>query len=75
MQVRLFNQASMEEIKTQLPENAFRELKPGEEYEPLMSPRSEYPEVNTWSVTWGVLMAMLFSAAAAYLGLKVGQVF
>ena len=75
MQVRLFNQASMEEIKTQLPENAFRELKPGEEYEPLMSPRSEYPEVNTWSVTWGVLMVMLFSAAAAYLGLKVGQVF
>ncbi|MBR3066676.1 MAG: oligopeptide transporter, OPT family [Prevotella sp.] len=65
----------MEEIKTQLPENAFRELKPGEEYVPLMSPRSEYPEVNTWSVTWGVLMAMLFSAAAAYLGLKVGQVF
>ena len=65
----------MEEIKTQLPENAFRELKEGEEYEPLMSPRSNYPEVNTWSVTWGVLMAMLFSAAAAYLGLKVGQVF
>ena len=65
----------MEEIKTQLPENAFRELKEGEEYEPLMSPRSQYPEVNTWSVTWGVLMAMLFSAAAAYLGLKVGQVF
>ena len=65
----------MEEIKTQLPENAFRELKEGEEYEPLMSPRGQYPEVNTWSVTWGVLMAMLFSAAAAYLGLKVGQVF
>ena len=65
----------MEEIKTQLPENAFRELKEGEEYEPLMSPRGQYPEVNTWSVTWGVLMAMLFSAAAAYLGLKVGHVF
>ena len=32
-------------------------------------------EVNFWSVTWGVLMAVLFSAAAAYLGLKVGQVF
>lgn len=59
----------------QLPENAFRELKEGEEYEPLMNPRKTYPEVNTWSVTWGVLMAMLFSAAAAYLGLKVGQVF
>ena len=65
----------MEEIKTQLPENAFRELNEGEEYQPLMSPRGEYPEVNAWSVTWGVLMAMLFSAAAAYLGLKVGQVF
>ena len=65
----------MEEIKTQLPENAFRELKDGEQYEPLMSPQGQYPEVNGWSVTWGVLMAMLFSAAAAYLGLKVGQVF
>ena len=65
----------MEEIKTQLPENAFRELKEGESYEPLMSPRGVYPEVTGWSVTWGVLMAMLFSAAAAYLGLKVGQVF
>ena len=62
-------------MKTQLPENAFRELKDGEQYEPLMSPRGQYPEVNGWSVTWGVLMAMLFSAAAAYLGLKVGQVF
>ncbi|MBR6494474.1 MAG: oligopeptide transporter, OPT family, partial [Prevotella sp.] len=58
-----------------LPENAFRELKEGERYEPLMSPEGNYPEVNVWSVTWGVLMAMLFSAAAAYLGLKVGQVF
>ena len=59
----------------QLPDNAFRELKEGEEYQPLMSGRKVYPEVNLWSVTWGVLMAMLFSAAAAYLGLKVGQVF
>ena len=65
----------MEEIKSQLAENAFHELKEGEQYEPMMSPRSEYPEVNAWSVTWGVIMAMLFSAAAAYLGLKVGQVF
>ena len=59
----------MEEMKTQLPENAFRELKEGEQYEPMMSSQGQYPEVNTWSVTWGVLMAMLFSAAAAYLGL------
>lgn len=59
----------------ELPENAFRELKEGEEYTPLMSPDKNYPEVTPWSVTWGVLMAVLFSAAAAYLGLKVGQVF
>ena len=58
-----------------LPENAFTELKEGEEYRPVMDPRKVYPEVNFWSVTWGILMAMLFSAAAAYLGLKVGQVF
>ena len=63
------------EMKSQLPDNAFRELKEGESYEPMMSPKGHYPEVNAWSVTWGVLMAVLFSAAAAYLGLKVGQVF
>ena len=58
-----------------LPENAFRPLKEGEEYRPLMSPDKVYPEVNLWSVSWGIAMAILFSAAAAYLGLKVGQVF
>ncbi len=58
-----------------LPENAFRPLKPGEKYEPIMSPDKVYPEVNAWSVLWGIAMAVLFSAAAAYLGLKVGQVF
>ena len=63
------------EKPTGLPENAFRPLKPGEEYRPLMSPDKEYPEVNLWSVSWGIAMAVLFSAAAAYLGLKVGQVF
>lgn len=67
----------MEEKKQpiELPENAFRELKEGEEYQPIMSPDKVYPEVNTWSVTWGIVMAVIFSAAAAYLGLKVGQVF
>lgn len=60
---------------TGLPENAFRELKPGEVYNPLMSPTKTYPEVTLWSVAWGIAMAILFSAAAAYLGLKVGQVF
>ena len=66
----------MEEEKiTGLPENASRELREGEEYKPLLSPDKNYPEVNFRSVTWGMLMAVLFSAAAAYLGLKIGQVF
>ena len=68
----------MEEEKKQpveLPENAFRELKEGEEYTPIMSPDKTYPEVNAWSVSWGIVMAVIFSAAAAFLGLKVGQVF
>ena len=64
-----------QQMGSQLPENAFRELRDGEQYEPLMQPDKTYPEVNVWSVTWGILMAILFSAAAAYLGLKVGQVF
>jgi putative OPT family oligopeptide transporter len=65
----------MEEKKTQLPENAHRELKNGEEYQPLLSPQKSYPEVTPWSVSLGILMTIIFSAAAAYLGLKVGQVF
>ena len=58
-----------------LPENAYRELAPGEEYQPIMSPQHIVPEVSTYSVTWGLIMAIIFSAAAAYLGLKIGQVF
>ena len=65
----------MEEKKTQLPENAHRELRDGEEYQPLLSPQKSYPEVTPWSVSLGILMTIIFSAAAAYLGLKVGQVF
>ena len=63
------------EYKTSLPENAFRELHEGEEYEPMMPAEGNPREVNLWSVCWGILMAVIFSAAAAYLGLKVGQVF
>lgn len=58
-----------------IPENAFRELKEGEEYTPVMHPDKNYPEVTPYSVSMGLLMAIIFSAAAAYLGLKVGQVF
>lgn len=64
-----------EKLPAGLPENAFRELKEGEEYRPVMSPDKNYREVTPWSVSWGILMAIVFSAAAAYLGLKVGQVF
>ena len=67
--------AENEEKTNGLPENAYRALKEGEHYEPLMSPNKQYPEVTLWSVLWGLLMAVVFSAAAAYLGLKVGQVF
>lgn len=60
---------------TSLPENAYRELAEGEKYEPMMSPNSTPAEVTPYSVSMGLLMAVLFSAAAAYLGLKIGQVF
>ena len=65
----------MEENRTTLPENAQRELKPGEKYEPLLNPQKNYPEVTPYSVCVGLIMVIIFSAAAAYLGLKVGQVF
>ena len=58
-----------------LPENAQRELAPGEVYKPILSSDKKYKEITVWSVTIGLLMTILFSAAAAYLGLKVGQVF
>lgn len=58
-----------------LPENAYRELKPGEEYKPILPADAKPKEVTPYSVTMGLIMAVLFSAAAAYLGLKVGQVF
>lgn len=61
--------------KVQLPENANRPLKEGEKYQPILSPHDNPNEVTPYSVTMGVLMAVIFSAAAAYLGLKVGQVF
>lgn len=58
-----------------LPENAYRELKPGEEYKPMMPANTKPKEVTVYSVSFGIIMAIVFSAAAAYLGLRVGQVF
>ena len=66
----------MEEKKNiSLPENAYRELKAGEEYQPVMPANTTPAEATPYSVTMGVIMAIIFSAAAAFLGLKVGQVF
>ncbi len=59
----------------QIPENAFRELAADETFRPMMHPAREYREVTPYSVTVGLILAVIFSAAAAYLGLKVGQVF
>lgn len=64
-----------EQKMNSLPENAYRELKPGEEYKPMMPANSKPKEVTVYSVTFGIIMAIVFSAAAAYLGLRVGQVF
>lgn len=63
----------VEQIK--LPENAMRPLRPGETYNPVISPESKPREVTFYSVTMGLVMAIIFSAATAYLGLKIGQVF
>lgn len=62
-----------EEIK--LPDNAYRELKDGETYKPILLGEKKYPELNVWTITWGILMAVIFSAATAYAGLRFGQVF
>ena len=58
-----------------LPENAFRQLGADEEYRPVMHPAHSQVEVTPYSVGVGLILAVIFSAAAAYLGLKVGQVF
>jgi uncharacterized oligopeptide transporter (OPT) family protein len=58
-----------------LPGNAYRKLEPGEEYKPVVPADKPLREVTIYSVVWGMVYAVLFSLAAAYLGLKIGQVF
>jgi putative OPT family oligopeptide transporter len=65
----------METTRRSLPDNAYRPLKPGEVYTPLVQPAERVPEFTVRSVGLGLAMAALFSAAAAFLGLKAGQVF
>lgn len=66
---------NQEQDDMSLPENAARELKPGEKYVPILKPDKTYPEITPYSVSLGLIMAVIFSAATAYLGLKLGQVF
>ena len=65
----------METSKRSLPKNAYRKLEPGEEYLPVVPPDQLLPEVTPYSLFWGIFYAIIFSAAAAFLGLKIGQVF
>lgn len=71
----LKTQSMAEPDPIEMPENAFRELGADEEYRPLMHPARDYAEATPYSVSMGLILAVIFSAAAAYLGLKVGQVF
>lgn len=73
--IQVVKEIDMEEKTNMLPENAQRELKPGEVYKPLMSADREWAEVTPYSIIMGLLMVVVFAAAAAYLGLRVGQVF
>jgi hypothetical protein len=65
----------LEENEIKLPENAYSELKENEHYKPILLSDRNYPEVNGWTVFWGIIMAIIFSAATAYSGLRFGQVF
>ena len=65
----------IEEQEIHLPNNAYTELKEGEVYKPILLENKKYPEINGWTVGWGILMAIIFSAATAYSGLRFGQVF
>jgi putative OPT family oligopeptide transporter len=58
---------------TSLPENAYRPLKPGESFQPIIPAAAKEPELTFRSVFWGVILCVIFSVASAYSGLKVGQ--
>lgn len=56
-----------------LAENAFRPLEPGEVYEPVVSGRASPPEISVRSIAQGFAWSVIFSAAATYIALKLGQ--
>ena len=57
-----------------LPETAYRELKPGETYQPVVGPEKIIPQVTVRSIVLGLVMVLVFTFAAAYIGLKAGNV-
>lgn len=57
-----------------LPENAYKPLKPGEVYQPIIPASANPPEVTFRSIFWGTLLCVIFTIASVYSGLKVGQV-
>ena len=66
---------NLDRTKLSLPENAYRKLEPGEEYRPVVPVDQPQAEATPYSVILGLIFAVVFSAGAAYLGLKIGQVF
>ena len=56
-----------------LPENARRPLEPGETYVPVVPDETGVYEITPRAVTMGLFFCALFSMAAAYLALRVGQ--
>ena len=64
----------MSEVETKsLPENAYRELKPGESYAPIVPAEANLPELTPRAIVWGVVFCVIFTVASAYSALKVGQ--
>jgi putative OPT family oligopeptide transporter len=57
-----------------LPENAYRELAPGEPYAPLVPAGAKMEEASGRAIAWGIFLCVIFTVASAYSGLKVGQV-
>jgi putative OPT family oligopeptide transporter len=57
-----------------LPLNAYQPLEKNEVYCPLVPAEVQQPELTARSIWWGVFLCVIFSVAAAYSGLKVGQV-
>jgi len=56
-----------------LPENAYTKLKPGEAYVPIVLAEDTRAEVTKWSVTLGLVMVVIFSAACIYMALRAGN--